>query len=76
MDPANPVWEIQETKLGKLVIEQVEEGGTFEQGLDKMETSSPGITGLGKDGELQLSEYQNLQKTLRCVSQLLRLLGM
>ena len=31
-----------------------------------METSSPGITGLGKEGELQLSEYQNLQKTLRC----------
>ena len=52
-----------------------EQGGAFEQGLDKMETSSPGITGLSKDGELQLSEYQNLQKTLRCVSQLLRLLG-
>ena len=31
----------------------------------EMETSSPGITGLGKDGELHLSEYQNLQKTLR-----------
>ena len=29
-----------------------------------METSSPGME--GKDGELQLSEYQNLQKTLRC----------